>query len=342
MLDFANINQQRIAESAAKGQTSRIQFSEASYSPALLEQIDGLCNLYGHRVKVRFFGHRKTVFDAEILRYLPSVQNLAIDCMDSIENEDRIAKLEHLRRFSFQVQNLDRPQFLSALNTDSLEALTLMGTRKNGLDLTALGGAHRLRKLTLEGHRKGIEHLTGARLLEQLTLWGQPKAQSLAFVSDLAALRFLGIIRGGRETLDDLRHDTLRFLKITWVNGLRDLGPIQRFKKLDGLLVSDQIRLGSIDLTGSSIKLLGLDNCKLLKELVGMDYLVELEQFSAVRTALLLDWLRDRTWPTSLHVLRLLSSNRKWNDATRVKLARLGYEELGEPWFRSDLDETYG
>jgi hypothetical protein len=341
MLESIDINQRRVAESAATGRTTRIQFSEPSHNPALLEQIDGLCRVHGHRVEVRFFGHRKNVFDAGILKYLPSVQSLSIDCMDDIENESQIAKLEHLRRFSFQVQNLDRPQFLSTLNTDSLEVLTLMGTRKNNLDLTALARAHRLRKLTVERHRKGIQHVTGAPLLEQLALWGYPRAQSLAFVADLAALRYLGIIRGGRETLDDVRHDTLQFLNVTWVNGLHDLGPIRRFKELRGLLVSDQIRLDSIDLTGSSIKMLGLDNCKHLKELVGLDDLSGLEQFSAIRTALPLDRLRDRTWPKSLRVLRLLSPSQRWNEATRAKLADLGYKELGERWFQSDLDETY-
>jgi hypothetical protein len=262
--------------------------------------------------------------------------------MDDIQNEGQFAKLEHLRRLSFQVQNFDHPRFLSTLNTDNLEVLQLMDTRKNNLDLSVLARAHRLRKLTLGGHRKGIERLTGALFLEQLILWGQPKAQSLAFIGDLEALRYLRIVRGGRETLDDLRHDTLQCLIVTWVNGLRNLGPIRRFKRLEGLGVHDQIRLSSIDLTGASIKLIGLDNCKSLRELVGIEDLDELEQFTAVRTGLPLDQLRNRTWPKSLRVLRLWSSSKKWNEATRTKLLRLGYEELGERWFPSDLDEIYG
>jgi hypothetical protein len=341
-MDPINIDRERIAHSAASGRLSQIQFWEPSYTPALLEQVDELCREYGHLLQVRFWNHRKSVFDAGILRHIPSVQNLAVDCMDDIQNEGQIAKLQHLRRLSFQVQSFDHPQFLSTLNIDNLEVLQLMDTRKSNLDLSALARAHRLRKLTLGSHRKGIERLTGAVLLEQLILWGQPKALSLAFIADLEALRFLRIVRGGRETLDDVKHDTLRFLIVTWVNGLLNLGPLRRFKKLDGLGVHDQIRLSSIDLTGASIRLIGLDNCKSLKELVGIEDLGELEQFTAVKTGLPLDQLRDRTWPKSLRVLRLWSSSQKWNEATRAKLARLGYEDLGGRWFPSDLDEIYG
>jgi hypothetical protein len=337
-----NIDLETIAETTASGLMSQIQFWEPNYTPALLEQIDGLCREYGHLLQVRFWGHMKSVFDAGILRHIPSVQNLAVDCMDDIQNDGQFAKLEHLRRLSFQVQNFDHPQFLSTLNIDNLEVLQLMDTRKSNLDLSALARAHRLRKLTLGRHRKGIERLTGALLLEQLILWGQPKAQSLAFIVDLEALRYLRIVRGGRETLDDLKHDTLQCLIVDWVNGLRILGPIRRFKKLEGLGVHDQIRLSSIDLTGATIRLIGLDNCKSLKELVGIEDLHKLEQFTAVRTGLPLDQLRDRTWPKSLRVLRLWSSSKKWNEATRAKLAHLGYADLGERWFPSDLDEIYG
>jgi hypothetical protein len=337
-----DIDRERIAQTTASGLISQIEFSEPNYTPALLEQIDGLCREYGRLLQVRFWGHWKSAFDAGILSHIPSVQNLAVNCMNDIQNEGQIAKLEHLRRLSFQVQNFDHPQFLSTLNTDNLEVLQLMETRKSNLDLSALARAHRLRKLTLGCHRKGIERLTGALLLEQLILWGQPKAQSLAFIADLEALRHLRIIRGGRETLDDLKHDALQFLIVTWVNGLRNLGPIRRFKKLDGLGVHDQIRLSSIDLTGASIKSIALDNCKGLRELVGIENQGELEKFTAVRTGLPLDQLRDRTWPKSLRVLRLWSSSKKWNEATRAELARRGYEELGGRWFPSDLDETYG
>ena len=337
-----SLDERKIARSAAKGQISSIQFWQPNYQPPLLERIDGLCRKYGVHVQVRFYHHLKEGFDAAILRYLPSVQNLAVDCLEHIENEDQMATLAHLRRLSFQVQGLDRPEFLSALNLTDVEVLTLPATRKANLDLEPVSRARRLRKLTVEGHRRGIESLSEAPRLEELILWAQPKSRSLAFLGNVPALRILKIIRGGRETLDDVRHGTLEFLNITWVNGLRDLGPIRRFPKLQGLIVSDQIRVQSIDLTGAPIKFLALDDCKNLAKVLGLGDSAQLEHFTAIRSALLLDELRDRRWPASLRVLRLWSSNMKWNKATRLKLDTLGYQEAGERWPQSDLDEVHG
>lgn len=108
-MNSVNIDRERIAQTAASGLISQIQFQEPNYTPALLEQIDGLCREYGGLLEVRFWGHMKSVFDAGILRHIPSIQNLAVDCMDDIRNEGQFAKLEHLRRLSFQVQNFDYP-----------------------------------------------------------------------------------------------------------------------------------------------------------------------------------------------------------------------------------------
>jgi hypothetical protein len=333
-----SLDEQKLAESAAQGWTSTVQFWKPDYHPALLLRIDELCQKYGVRVKVRFFNHIKEVFDASILSQLPSVQNLAVDCMEHIKNEDQIAALSHLRRLSFQVTGLDRPEFLSRLNLANLEALTLMGTYKANLNLKPVSKAPHLRKLTVEGHRRNIESLSEAPRLEQLALWAQPRSQSLAFLTHVPTLRALGIIRGGRETLD-LTHDGLEYLNVTWVNGMHDLGPIRRFPKLKGLVVSDQIRLPSIDLTGVSIKSLALNNCKNLTHLIGLGDATQLEQFTAIKTALPLNELRDRSWPPSLRVLRLWSSSMKWNKATRATLEARGYQEVGERWFQSDLDD---
>lgn len=331
-----------IASNAAKGLTSCIQFWQPNYDRTRLARIEALCQTHGPKLQVRFYHHPGAPFDAATLRHIPSVQNLAIDCLDDIVNEDHIAGLHHLRRLSLQVANLNRPGFLAALPFNHLEVLTLMGTRKNNFDLTPLAQAASLRKLILEGHRRGIEALAAAPRLEELALWGIPRSQPLDFVAHIKPLLALSLIRGGRETIHDLTHHSLKFLHLTWINGLRDLGPIGRFPSLKGLAVSDQLRLDSLDLTGANLQFLALNNCKNLVQLTGLDNLQRLEQFTATQTALPLDHLRDRTWPDSLRVLRLWSTSMKWNRATEAHLTALGYQQSAAPWRQSDLDEVFG
>jgi protein phosphatase 1 regulatory subunit 7 len=314
-----------IASNAAKGLTSCIQFWQPNYDRTRLARIEALCQTHGPKLQVRFYHHPGAPFDAATLRHIPSVQNLAIDCLDDIVNED-----------------LNRPSFLAALPVNNLEVLTLMGTRKNNLDLTPLAQAASLRKLTIESHRRGIEALAAAPRLEELALWGIPRSQPLDFIAHIKPLLALSLIRGGRETLHDLTHDSLKFLHLTWINGLRDLGPIGRFPSLKGLAVSDQLRLDSLDLTGANLQFLALYNCKNLVQLTGLDNLQRIEQFTATQTALPLDPLRDRTWPASLRVLRLWSTSMKWNRATEAHLTALGYQQSAGPWYQSGLDETFG
>ena len=317
---------QRVAACKAKGQIFWVNLKASdAYSPPLLERLDGLCRKYGTTVEVRFFGD---CFDAANLRYLPSVQNLTLDCLNEIRNEDEMAALPHLRRLSFQVRELNRPEFLSTLNLSHLEVLRLMGTPRPNLNLKPLAKAHRLHKLTVESHRRGIESLVELPKLEHLTLWGQPRSQSLAFVSALPALRGLSLGFGGRETLDDLQSQTLESLSVARVNGLRDLGPIRRYPRLTGLSVADQIRLSSINLTGTSMQYLSVANCRNLTEIAGLEQCSGLVRFNALfPLGLPWDELRDRRWPASLRVLSLWSPNMKWNKSARALHDARGYQE---------------
>lgn len=321
------------------GKTFQIFFFRPTDSASTqhLEQINQLCQRHGARLEVRFYGYYGTVFDAQVLRHLPAVQNLTINSLERIVNEDYIAALGQLKRFWFEVQSFDRPDFLSRMNLAHLERLQLMATAKSNLDLGPLAGARRLRELVVDKHQRNIECLGDLPLLEQLTLWSQSKKVSLEFVAKLRALRSLEFVMGGRDTLSDLSSNSLEYLTVWHVLGLRDIGSISRFRRLKGLAVQEQARLSTVDLKGASLTYLSVVECKSLSEIEGLDEQKALEFFSAVKTELPMDALRDRTWPESLRGLHLWSKKKKWNEETRARLDALGYERTGSSWFTSSL-----
>jgi len=336
------IDEAQIEKAIAAGRTASAEFTQSDFEPGQLERLNELCRKHGPKLRVRFYGYYRSVFDANVLQQLPDVQNLAIDCIDdAILNVERIGELRHLRRFGFGTKALDRPDFLSLLDLSNVEVLGLGENAKHNLDLAPLAQARRLRKLEVQGHSKGIASLSGLPLLEQLTLRSLRKNQSLSFLAEIEGLRVLNLILGGHETLLDLTHEGLEFLHMTQVNGLGDLGPIRRFKRLKGLGVQEQSRVGAIDLTGASLNFFSLYNCKSLKEVKGLMDQQELIQLFVIGTQLPFDELRDRAWPKSLRVLRLHSKNMKWNEATRAGLEARGYLSQGGRWFTSDLDEIY-
>ena len=162
-MDKPVLDEASIGDAISAGRTPVMQFWKPDYDPALLERLDALCQRHGPRLGVRFYGHAGGAFDAGVLRRLPSVQNLAIDRLERVVNEDAIGALRHLRRFSFGVATLDRPDFLSWLDLANIEVLKLAETKRRNFDLGPLarvnGGAKMCRmaasKCTSLVERKG-------------------------------------------------------------------------------------------------------------------------------------------------------------------------------------------
>ena len=75
-----------------------IQFSKSGQSKGLLKSINSLCKVFGEKLPVRFYGHYQNGFDASVLKHLPDVQWLLIDCLQDISNSEAVFQLPKLKR----------------------------------------------------------------------------------------------------------------------------------------------------------------------------------------------------------------------------------------------------
>lgn len=314
-----------VTKGLAQRGTCVVQFSRPeAYTPTLLADIDAICAQVPDTLQVRFYGHYGTAFDAAILRHLPHVKNLSLDCLMRIENETTLGSLAHLRKLTFGVFEYDRPELLAGLDLSRLTALGVLETRKRNIDLAPLATASRLKSLHLIGQSRGIDAVGSLSGLETLHLGSLPAKQPLTALNALPALRHLVLVLGGRNTLDDLSSPTLETLQVLRVKGVTSLGDIRRFPALHGLRIEDQVQLDSLDLSGVTLDRLHLYNCKTLCRLDGLNSQSRLQSVFISRTALDMDALRDRAWPGTLQNIRLFTSRHKWNSATAARFAAMG------------------
>src|SRR5439155_17639126 len=119
-----------------------------------------------------------------------------------------------------------------------------------------------------------------------VSLSGFPKRHDLAFLNRLPALRSLMLILGSRESISELANAELRTLKIIWVRLVEDVGPLARFKRLEELVIEDQLRLTEIDISGLRLRRLRIANCKNLMRVTPLEKVAALECFDFYDTKL--------------------------------------------------------
>lgn len=233
-----------------------IQFSKPDYTDDQLKKVNALCKVFGAKLEVRFYGHYGTTFDASVLKSLPDAKWLSIDCLDAIDNIEDLYRHKSLSKLSFGVFNFDDPNFLIKLNLKHLTELRLSDTKKKNIDLAPIGVAPELKTFVVAGHTKNIQSLETSKTIESLWLRSITKKQSLAFVSNMIGLKSLDIMLGGRESINEIAHPKLSELNIVRVRGLKELGDMMRFPKLQQLRIEDQIQLNSLSLKGMDIRAL--------------------------------------------------------------------------------------
>lgn len=171
----SGIDRAAIEAEVAAGSHVILQFGEPRYDSDLLRQINNLCGELGEDLEVRFYGHK---FDAAVLRFLPDVASLSIDCIIEAVNLNVLNNLENLRRFSLGIYKLDDQNILKSLKLQNLERLALCETAKANFDLSPLNACSKLAEFYLVGHTKNIECLADLPTLRMLSLGHIPKKQN--------------------------------------------------------------------------------------------------------------------------------------------------------------------
>lgn len=305
-----------------------IQFSNSGQSKELLKSINALCKVFGAELPIRFYGHYRKGFDASVLKHLPDVQWLLIDCLHDISSPEVVFQIPHLKKLSFGVYNYENPNFLSQLNLQKLEQLTIGETNKRDIDLAPLTNAERMYSLAVVGHTKNIVEIGHMQSLKELSLYSIGKKNSLEFVSKIAQLKSLKIVLGGRQNIDEVSHSLLQELEIIRVRGLNDIGDLSRFPRLERLQIEDQIQLNTVELASPNLEEIKILNCKRLNLIEGLSDLTKLKHLRCSRTALDYDKLSEFNWPESMEIVALYSGNKKQDEMIRMRLDKKGLKEF--------------
>ena len=320
----------RLEAELAAGRSATAQWTEPPADRTVLDEVNRLCARYGALLEVRFYGWYRDAagFDADLLRAIPEVRRLTLNCLQRVINLEAIADLPMLEDFHFGVFEQADGAFLSALPLERLTRLGLEENRKRNFDLAPLARCGSLEQLFIQGHTRGLGVVAHLPRVVALTRSGRPKGQRLDVINAMPALRDFRLLLGSRSSIAELAHQTVEKLMVDWVRGLESLGDLGRFPTLRELIVEDQLQIAEINLTGTGIERLRVTNCKNLTSLIGLDTLDRLEWFHASRTKLDLEVLRDRFWPKTTRSVGLFSGSRKWNDATCEAFAARGITQF--------------
>lgn len=301
-----------------------LQFSEsAAYDERVLGQVNLMCERFGSRLNVRFYGHYGSEFDCHTLRHLPFVRSLNIDCVMDATHLEFLDELAWLEEFAFGVFRANIPRLLESRALTRLRRLVLADTHKNNIDLAPLESYAQLQELFINGHTHHIESIANLAGLQKLSLGGIGKKKSLSFIKSIVSLKALTYILGGRLDVSDLAHEGLERLEILRVLGLSEIN-LALFPKLERLTVEDQLRLYELDIRPSrKLQRLSVFNCKKLTRLVGIDSADSLESLRIGQTSVELNEILNRL-PTNVKALTLHSPRKAIDDELQLRIASLG------------------
>lgn len=329
----AELDAAAIGAAIAAGRQVLVQFDTLSEPEPLLPELDALAAIHGVALTIRIYGYDPRVFDARILRALPHVASLSIDCHRNALYLETLGELRHLKRLDLGVYELAQTDILQLENLHGLEYLQLGETAKNNIDLAPLRHYTQLSALAIEGHAGHIDTLAGLPALTRLSLYRIKNKVALDFIAGIAQLDRLLLQLGGRESIREIDAPRLNKLEIIRVRGLAELGDLGRFPLLRQLWLEDQIKLTQLDVGGNPLlEQLYLLTCKGLGRLDGLAVLPALRQLSVSETGLDIDALLAQGLPASLRNVRFRTGKVKRDEEIVALLASLNYSKERLPF----------
>lgn len=311
----------------AKGDSVIVQFSGPSCTNQLLKKLDEIALHYGNQLNIRFYGHHQSTFDFNVLKLIPNVSNLSVNCISKAVNFRVLQEMTNLNRLYIGVDNGLPSDLLSFQNLFSLEVLDVGPCNHKNLDLSHLINYKRLKDLFLVGHTKNIDSIRNIISLEKLGLSQIGKAYSLSFISALSSLKSLMIIVGGRNSIDEVENSSVESIEIIRVRGFHDFHA-SKFPSLKRLRIEDQIQLHELSFfeESSDLELISIVNCKGLEKVNGLGKLKSLVSLHFSKTNLDFDQLVLQGFPQSLHEVYFYTNSNKTNKEIYNKLIACGYK----------------
>ena len=306
-----------------------VQFVKPPASDSILERLNTLCRKFGSNFEIRFFGFYGDTFDGRLLRRIPDVKALSVDCLTRAINSSEITNLRSLEELSIGVYELKELEILSSENFFSLKALSVSETRSSALNLNYLRHYRELKSLYICGHTKNIEAIGELSGLEQLGL-SSIKKTNLNFVNQLKELKGLTIILGGRDNINEIAENNIENLEIIWVRGFNEFANISRFKSLKKLRIEGQIKLERLEFDNDMpfLNTVSVFNCKSLRTINGLINLSALNDLRLGMIAIDFDEFAAQPMPKSLKKLAIYTGKEKKNRDIRSKLDKMGFSEF--------------
>ena len=312
-----------IGAAIAAGRQVLVQFDTLGEPEPLLPELDALAAMHGAALTIRIYGYDPRVFDTRILRALPHVASLSIDCHRNALHLETLGELRHLKRLDLGVYELAQADILQLENLYGLEHLSLGESAKNNIDLAPLRHYTQLSSLVIEGHAGHINTLAGLPALTTLSLYRMKNKVALDFISGIARLEQLLLQLGGRESIREIAAPQLTQLEVIRVRGLAELGDLGRFPLLRQLWLEDQIKLTQLDVSGNPLlERLHLLTCKGLERLDGLAVLRALHTLSVSETRLDFDALLAGGLPAALSDMRFRTGKVKRDEEIAALLGK--------------------
>ena len=272
-------NAEEIEALASREELKEIQFSESPDRTAL-ETLE--LRILRHRpdYEVRFYGFYREKCDLRMLRHIPSVTNLVVNCLQGeVEGIEQIGQLKHLVSLKIGVESLQSLAFLEQL-PPILEVLYLEEAKSKNLNLSVLRRFSRLRRLYLERHHKELHVVGELSRLEELVL-RSITVPTLCFLGSLQNLRLLDIKLGGTTNLEVLpKLSNVSHLEIWQVRKLADLDYVAQMPNLEILYLQDLPNV---------TRLPSFATMRRLKE-VHLHHLIGLTDITSIAEAPTLEW----------------------------------------------------
>jgi protein phosphatase 1 regulatory subunit 7 len=303
-----------------------IQFSDVTYTSETLNDIDELCSKCDENLCIRFYGHYFKAFDCKILRNIPGVKCLYLDCLTSVKNLHVVTELANLEVLVIGIFELRETEFLGSENLRNLKGLTVGETKTKSFNLVHLEKIKNLTSLRISGHTKNIESIGELSDLDSLSL-NAVKQVPVGFINKLKKLRKLELLLGSRLNLNEIEKNKIEELDIVWVRGFNDLSCLSKFPKLNKLRVENQIQVAAIqfDMNSSNLSDLKIINCKRLEAISGLSNMHHLQSLVVSRTGVDFDAFMKQELPNSLSHLGFYTGKSKVDKDIKLAILEKGY-----------------